>query len=113
MKKTFIIIAFAILGGTLALNTGCELDPEETCQQDMFCDGTVSVTACCTDGEDCYYSYKGKKYPDTEQGLADLIDALDCTTAKKSASFEEQKAFLVARLKYLIEDARIKSRQEK
>ncbi len=108
MKKRFSIIALLLfICGFVALNTGCEKEPEESCQQDMFCDGEVAVTACCVDGGGCYYTYNGKDYPDTDQGLEDLIDALDCTTAKKSVSIEEQNEYLMARLKWLIEEARI------
>jgi|SRR6056297_24620 len=107
MKKGLMILAVLFIGGVVALNTGCEEEPKETCEQDMFCDGTVAVTACCVEGGDCYYIYEGVEYPDTEQGLQDLIDALDCPA--KNASVDEQNDYLISRLKMLIEEARIKS----
>jgi len=109
MKKSIFIIAMLVLGGIFALNTGCEEDPKESCEQDLFCENTVEVTACCTDGADCYYTYDGQNYPDTDQGLLDLIEALDCTTTK-SASLEEANEDLVYRLQAMLEEARISSK---
>jgi hypothetical protein len=85
------------------INTGCEDDdPKEACEQDLFCDDTVEVTACCTDGEECYYTYGGIDYPDTDQGLLDLAKALDCA---KSATKSEQN-YIMAKLQALLESAR-------
>ncbi|MFY0627430.1 MAG: hypothetical protein JXR07_14105 [Reichenbachiella sp.] len=61
--------------------TFCGEEDEETCSADDFCSETVTVTVCCTDGS-CVYQYDGEEYPDTDQGLDDLTDALACTTAK-------------------------------
>lgn len=110
MKKSIFIISMLLLGAVVALNTGCEEDPKESCEQDLFCDSTVEVTACCTDGADCYYTYNGQNYPDTQQGLQDLIAALDCTTTK-SASLEEANEELGHRLQAMLEEARISSKQ--
>jgi len=110
MKKSIFIISMLLAGAVIALNTGCEEEPKESCEQDLFCDNTVEVTACCTDGTDCYYTYNGQNYPDTQQGLQDLIEALDCTTTK-SASLEEAYEELGFRLQAMLEEARILSKQ--
>jgi hypothetical protein len=112
MKKTFVIIAILLIGGVVALTTGCEDDPKEACQQDMFCDGTVSVTACCTEGEDCYYTYNGNEYPDTDEGLTQLIEDLDCTTTKSTEHMEGDELSIRERLEWLLEDTRILSKQK-
>ena len=56
MKKSLAFITMMLFGAIIIMHVGCEMEPQETCQQDKFCDGTVSVTACCTNGEDCYYT---------------------------------------------------------
>ena len=112
MKKKLIFISVLLVGAfsMLVLNTACEDDPKEACEQDLFCDDTVEVTACCTDGTDCYYTYNGNDYPDTDQGLSDLVEALDCATTK-SISIDGPNADMVARLQALIEEARILSKR--
>jgi len=105
MKMKAIIISLLLIVTIIAVHTACEPDPTEACEQDMFCDNTVEVTACCTDGEDCYYTYNGQEYPDTEQGLLDLIAALDCPTTK-SVSVDGANDSMYARLQTLLEEAR-------
>lgn len=105
-KKVFVLVLLLMGAFSLAvINTGCEDDPKEACEQDLFCDDTVEVTACCTDGEDCYYTYGGVEYPDTEQGLIDLLEALNCESTK-SASVENGRDYVIARLEALLEEAR-------
>ena len=110
MKKKLFFISLLFVGAIsmIVLNTACEDDPKEACEQDMFCDDTVEVTACCTDGKDCYYTYNGVDYPDTNEGLADLIEALDCAKSK-SVSIDGPNAEMIARLQELLERARILS----
>jgi len=105
MKKKVFILSLLLIAAIITVHTACEQDPIEACEQDLFCDGTVEVTACCTDGEDCYYTYNGQEYPDTEQGLLDLIAALDCPT-KKSISVDGINEDMITHLQALIEDAR-------
>lgn len=111
MRKGLIIFTMLFIAGVAAVNTGCEEEPLEACEQDLFCDGTVEVTACCTDGQDCYYTYNGVDYPDTNEGITNLIEALDCTTAKKASMEDDAYAYTFARLKTMLEEARIRSKQ--
>ncbi|MFC2151061.1 hypothetical protein ACFLSE_00925 [Bacteroidota bacterium] len=108
MKKLLLILTFVLTGAIFVVNTSCEDDPKEACEQDLFCDDTVEVTACCTDGANCYYTYNGINYPDTDQGLLDLIEALDCST--KSVSIDGDD-YMVVRLQALLEEARKLSKQ--
>ena len=112
MKKKLIFISLVLVGvlSMIVFNTACKDDPKEACEQDLFCDDTIEVTACCTDGTDCYYTYNGVEYPDTEAGLSDLIDALDCSTTK-SISIDGPNADMVVRLQAMLEEARILSMQ--
>jgi len=108
MKKKLFVLVLLFIGAfaVATMNTGCEDDPKEACEQDLFCDDTIEVTACCTDGKDCYYTYNGVEYPDTDQGLADLAAALDCA---KSATKSEQN-FIMVKLQALLESARQESK---
>jgi len=72
MKNRIGILTMLVLS-TFCL-TFCTEDPEE-CTADEFC--SEPVTACCTDGT-CVYEYDGVEYPDTDQGLSDLSDAIGC-----------------------------------
>jgi len=105
MKKRVFILSLLLTGAIVAFHTACEKDPVEACEQDLFCDGTMEVTACCTDGTDCYYTYNGQEYPDTEQGLADLVEALDCGTTK-SISIDGENDSMFVILQSLLEKAR-------
>jgi len=112
MKKGLLFLGVLFIGGVIAFSTGCEEDPEESCQQDEICtleNGEMgTVTACCTDGEDCYFTYNGKKYPDTDEGVADLIKDLGCVSlTKKSTKPENGYDYVKARLESLLEEARI------
>ena len=108
MKKGVFIFSMLLLGVMFAINSGCEEDPVEACEQDLFCDDTESVTACCTDGEECYFTYNNVNYPDTDQGYLDLIAALDCAETK-SVSIEGENDYMVTRLQALLEEARQRS----
>jgi hypothetical protein len=112
MKKKLLFISVILVGAIslMVLNTACEEDPKEACEQDLFCDDTMEVTACCTDGADCYYTYNGVDYPDTTEGLADLVAALDCTS-KKSTDLDGPNAEIILRLQAMLEEARIQSQR--
>ena len=111
MKKKIFILSTLIIGAIFVIITSCEKDPAQACVQDLFCDGATEVTACCTDGADCHYTYNGIEYPDTEEGLADLAAALDCATTK-SIAIDGENSDLVIRLQALLEEARIMSKQK-
>ena len=111
MKKKIFVLSTLIIGAIFAIITSCEKDPVEACEQDLFCDGTTEVTACCTDGADCYYTYNGIEYPDTQEGLADLVAALGCATTK-SMAIDGENSDMVIRLQALLEEARIMSKQK-
>ena len=111
MKKKLLIMSLLLFSAfaVSVLNTACEADPEEACEQDLFCDDTMEVTACCTDGQDCYYTYDGVDYPDTAEGLAALVAALDCAKSKSVSVDGESE--LAIQLQALLEEARIRSKQ--
>lgn len=99
--KSFMVIALiAIMPFVL---TSCEPTGESCAQQDMnevlTCDAEKNVEVCCTEGADCVYKYNGTDYPDTEDGLTNLADALDCTY-KSSVDSKEQRKLII---KLLIE----------
>ncbi len=78
MKKT-ILLLFVILSGIVGTTWyACESDPEEYCEQDLFCEDKY-VTVCCTD-DVCVYEFNGNEYPDTEEGRNELAIDLDCGT---------------------------------
>jgi len=100
MKKSIILIA-TLIAGLALFSVSCEVVPQESCEQEMFCNDTEEVTACCTEGADCVFKYNGVEYPDTEQGMIDLINALDCTDAK-SDCFEQEKVYMMDQLRSLM-----------
>lgn len=110
MKKGVFALFMVLVSVVIAFNTGCEEDPVEACEQDLFCDNTIEVTACCTDGTDCYYTYGEVDYPDTEEGLLDLLEAMDCVS-KSSAKVDEESDYMMARLQAMLEEARINSKR--
>ena len=105
MKRVLFILLLAGLGAVITINTACEMEPNEECLQEDFCDGEKQVTACCTDGTDCYYTYLGVNYPDTPEGLADLTKALDCVNTK-SVSIDGENDDMMYRLQVMLEEAR-------
>lgn len=96
MKKSVLILLAVLTGVIFALNTGCEDDdPKEACEQDEICEGEPEVTLCCTEDVDCYWTYDGKDYADTDAGLDQLMDDLGCTTEGKSGEVNDE---ILARL---------------
>lgn len=89
MKKKLFFISLILISAfsITVLNTSCEEEPKEACEQDMFCEGEPEVTLCCTDGEDCYWTYNGKNYADNQAGWDELYDDLGCTTTSKSVKY--------------------------
>jgi len=100
MKKLLLLLPLIIIGLLLVVNTGCE-NPLEDCSSDTVCDGKDPVTTCCTDGSDCVYKYNGREYPDTDKGLSDLLDAMNCTS-KKSATVSCDEELIRQRLSELL-----------
>ncbi|NOQ27379.1 MAG: hypothetical protein GQ564_18610 [Bacteroidales bacterium] len=98
MKKSFFILSMLLFGVMLATYTSCEEDPVEACEQDEICEGEPEVTLCCTDGEDCYWTYNGDSYPDTDAGVNSLYDNLGCASSKKSASYDQEKNEIIIKL---------------
>ncbi len=104
MKHSAHILFILFLG--LVLFNGCITDPVETCEQEEFC-SSQTVTACC-EGDDCYYTYNGKRYEDDSASLARLASDLGCTSgvvANNDADLQE----LMNQIEILKESARIKS----
>ena len=77
MKKRFWLIPLLLTGIFVALQYGCEGDNAgEVC--DKFsppegCNATEEAMVCCDDNR-CYYVYQGVEYPNTEDGIDDLLD---------------------------------------
>lgn len=98
--KSFLAIAFI---SVLALPyNSCQKADEESCeQQDMNevlnCGEEKNVEVCCVSGSSCTYKYNGTEYPDTDQGLNDLADALGCSY-KGSADYETQQEIIKTEL---------------
>ncbi|MFA6402084.1 MAG: hypothetical protein WCX31_10735 [Salinivirgaceae bacterium] len=107
MRKLFLLLPLVVLGVVLTMNTGCDQVTEE-CSSDEICTGKDPVTSCCTDGSACVWKYNGVEYPDTDQGLADLKAALDCSTAK-SATVGCDIDEIEMRLQELMENTRAAS----
>jgi len=84
MRKLVFLLPLFLLGLVITMNTGCDEVTEE-CSSDEICTGKDPVTSCCTEGSACVWKYNGVEYPDTEQGLIDLMAALDCPTAKSGS----------------------------
>jgi hypothetical protein len=108
MKKiTFLLISVLTLSALVLLNTGCEEDPEEYCEQ--LDPGDVcgeQVTACCTyvDGtESCVWKYNGQEYTSEE----DLYNDLNCTSAIVLSSTGEDisKEIMLEKLSELMDRA--------
>ncbi len=77
MKKKFFLLPLLLLGMFIAVQYGCETDPDEICESfnPPRCNAPEDATVCCDDNE-CYYTYKGKNYPDTAEGMEDLIEEM-------------------------------------
>lgn len=105
MKKSVFIIS-VLMATLVAFSIGCKKDPTEECVNQKFCDGVKDVTACCTDGADCVYTYNGIDYPDTDKGMADLLKALDCAKSKSEEvggyeSLEDQLTAMLEKARQL------------
>ena len=104
MKRSSFYLSVFILGIFVALISGCETTPLESCEQDEICTGK-SVTACCSDTDGCYYEYNGKKYGDDAESLAQLAKDLGCTFSGL-ATYDEDIQDLILRLEALREISR-------
>lgn len=98
MKIINFLVSIAFISLLSIAITSCTTDPTESCeQQDMNeilnCGVEKNVEVCCETGSSCVYTYNGKDYPDNQQGLNDLADALGCDY--KSAEVEEQQKELI------------------
>jgi len=98
MKKRLMVLSILLFGVLFVFNTSCEEDPKEACDQEEFCEGEPEVTLCCTDGEECYWTYDGNEYADTDSGLDDLFNDLGCTSTTKSANNEQIREDIYNRL---------------
>jgi uncharacterized lipoprotein YehR (DUF1307 family) len=99
LKSVAAVVFIAFLAVSY---TACEKEDEESCeQQDMNevlnCGEEKNVEVCCVSGSSCTYKYNGTEYPDTNDGLSDLADALGCTY-KSDADYEKQKEILINHL---------------
>jgi len=102
MKILKSVIAIAFIALLAIPYSSCNKEDEESCeQQDMNevlnCGEEKNVEVCCVSGSSCTYKYDGNEYPDTDQGLNDLADALGCSY-KGSAEYEAQQIIIKAEL---------------
>jgi hypothetical protein len=102
MSKRFFYLPFMLLSLLVFVQIGCSSDPEEVCEQYEACEN--SATTCCTDETTCYYEYGGKKYPDTEAGLNELLAAMCPQSSKAEIRIMQEE--LKAKTIKLIEEAR-------
>lgn len=108
MKKKIFYLPLILLGIFGAVQYGCQEEDEEICESfDANCDAPDLATTCCTD-DVCYYEYNGKKYEDTEAGMADLIADMCGTgdTQATNVSVDEIKHKLKSQTKRLMAEAR-------
>lgn len=93
MKNKFLYLTL-ILAGVFSfaiLNTACEEDEaKEVCEQEEVCEGEPEVTLCCTEETDCYWTYNGKNYADTDEGIDQLYNDLGCATDAKSGEVNHE-----------------------
>jgi hypothetical protein len=103
MKKRVLLLlpVVALFGIILFSQIGCDSNPLESCEQEEICTGK-SVTACCTEGSSCKYTFNGKVYSEDE--LTQLAKDLGCTS-RKSTCYDEEIVELVSRLEALMERA--------
>ncbi len=99
LKSLLTLLVIAIISLSY---TGCEKTADDSCeQQDMNqildCGSEKNVEVCCTTGASCVYKYNGQEYPDTNEGLNNLADALGCNY-KSSAEKAEQKQLIIKHL---------------
>lgn len=111
MKTLKSVLAIMLIATIPVVYSGCadDGDNESCAQQDMneilTCGGETNVEVCCVSGADCVYKFNGQEYPDTNQGLNDLADALGCTYKSAEAQAAE-KDLIIEKLEALREEAR-------
>jgi len=102
MKLLKSLVAIAIVASFSLPISSCNDAVTESCeQQDMSeilnCDSEKNVEVCCETGAACVYKYNGQEYPDTQEGLSELADALGCTY-KNAVAENEQKELIIKNL---------------
>ena len=114
MKTLKTVLALLLIAIIPMVYSGCAEDGEdESCeQQDMneilTCDGEKNVEVCCVSGAECVYKFDGTEYPDTNEGLNDLADALGCTY-KSLTDQEAEREMIIERLIALRDKAKVGS----
>lgn len=109
MKLLSYLTAFTVM--IMISFSACTETPKESCeQQDMNqilnCGVEKNVEVCCETGASCTYKYNGTEYPDTQQGLNDLADALGCDY-KSAEVGDSQKQLIIKSLIELKDKARL------
>jgi hypothetical protein len=98
MKKSIFLLSVILLGILVTTIYSCELDPKETCSEDVICE-EQTATACCDENNVCVYKYNGQEY--TVDQLDQLEEDMGCPSVK-SAGTEGDLTYVVARLKALM-----------
>ena len=77
MKHKILLLPLLLFGLLIAVQYGCDPTEEESCESfnPPQCSAPDDATICC-DNDVCYYTYQGQTYPDTDQGMEDLITAM-------------------------------------
>jgi hypothetical protein len=100
MKNKILLLPLLLFGLLIAVQYGCEPTTDESCESfnPPQCSAPDDATVCC-DGDQCYYTYQGQTYPDTDQGMEDLIKDMCGTTANlqgiKMLLSEQTKRLLI------------------
>lgn len=104
MKKTIYLFSVILLGILVTTWYSCETEPEETCDQDEFCEEKI-ITLCCIEDDSNFKN--GKEYsPEDEDQLA---RDLGCENiALKSADYERDIAAIIKKLHALMDKVQAK-----
>lgn len=91
MKKTFYLISGVAFITLVLFSVSCkESTPEEYCESfEPGCTVQEPANSCC-EGDDCYYTYEGKRYEcediECEEGITELIDDMCSVSVDERAT---------------------------
>lgn len=111
MNKKLLFLPISLLAIIALLQFGCDSDSdknEDVCEAfptPKECNTSTQATACCSDEDNCYYLYNGKRYAYTDAGQQELLSVM-CPDLSKSQAAEVYKQ-LNAKTQKLLEQARM------